>query len=1316
MITISCQCGKTYKVDDRFAGRRTRCAQCGCEIIVPSADAAQQQPQPDATSSFAEPANESGPTESYIPSPPPHQSSSHQQGDTSRPASTTGEKSQRQHSEREYGSYRKMREHAHGGMGQISIARDENLKREVALKELNASATDRKDIVRRFHDEAEITARLEHPGIVPVHAFGTDGKNRPYYTMKFVRGKTFQDAIKEFHTLPDKAESQPSAFRDLVRRFAAVCQTMSFAHEKGIIHRDLKPVNIMLGEHGETLVMDWGLAKPHSENDDGTLGDLAAEKLSNRPEMTAAGKIVGTPAYMSPEQAAGDLLHISPQSDIYSLGVILFQMLTDQLPYTGKSSLEIVQKVLNEESPRPSEVTYGVPKGLDAICVKAMAREQSDRYFSAAAMFRDLTNWLDDEPISARKDTRWEKTWRWIRKNRALATTLLLSTFALLIVLGVCGMMLERARVKTVAAMMLADDYRQKAAEATQLADAKEKLIQQKEADLKKQQDKALALAQRIMDLESDVTQDETEILSLNAELETAKAVIAAMTDETLTLQREMEELRQLAAYFMQLAAGQTDFIPPDTLPEFSPESDWTKGNIAMFDVLCSDGMFGMVSHADQNASTGGRNPLRVDYVTDGAVSLICPIQPTPDSRLDDMRQLKFSLFVPEPSPVPANTVAFYQPVAFAQQIAGESPPFRELKIRIGCGSNYFESRLKSELLAGLKPGQWNDVVISLRERTTGGVDNSLKNFLSLEGQNREKSHWFELIATPGLPGSYYMIDDLRLSREIVSIVVTTADVVDANDGVMSLREALLYADDGDTITFAPSLHGQTITLGGTEMLINKNITIDGTGANITIDADKKSRIFNITSGAEVELVGLTLKGGMANRGAVNDSGGAIFMNGVSLIVSYSKFTGNEAEHRGGAIYLHSSPTVTVTECEFIDNLARVGPAIDAFNSFAVTISQTKFTDNHGAICAMNMGKANLTVRHSVFIGNSASGAMRGAIFASSPIFTVSQCEFTNNSAYMHEGGGAIYMINPSTATISQSEFTGNKARLGGAIYLIGAPTDTATQPTVSILQCVLTNNSADFFGGAIYMNAGVSATVSESEFSGNSAIDNNGGAIYATDSSTSVTVSQSKFAGNSAGVYGGAIDVNEAFLTVSECVFTDNMTVEGGGAIGCVGNTTVSQSVFTHNKADRGAAVRTWGGPLTVTNSTITRNTANIDGGGIFNFKNGNGTTTLFNTIVTANSSPDIFRESGTIQGHNNLTSPFDWDGDSGNNFVYDPNLPLFVDAANGDYRLARNSQAIDRGNNQYALDAGMIEDSRDLSDNPRFNGTNIDIGAFEF
>ena len=220
----------------------------------------------------------------------------------------------------EYGIHRILRVHQRGGMGRILIGYDQYLKREVAIKELHADVAEDESIVRRFIGEAEITAQLEHPGVIPIHRIGHIGQGSgglPYYTMKMIKGETLQDAIKAYHRKPSKQE-----LLNLVRRLVSVSKTIAFAHSKGVIHRDLKPANIMLGEHGETLVMDWGLAKPYNQGIEDSYISIIHQTKQDRPELTMIGAIVGTPAFMSPEQANAEENVVGPLSDVFSLGKI----------------------------------------------------------------------------------------------------------------------------------------------------------------------------------------------------------------------------------------------------------------------------------------------------------------------------------------------------------------------------------------------------------------------------------------------------------------------------------------------------------------------------------------------------------------------------------------------------------------------------------------------------------------------------------------------------------------------------------------------------------------------------------------------------------------------------------------------------------------------------------------------------------------------------------------------------------------------------------------------------------------------------------
>ncbi|MFI5455866.1 MAG: serine/threonine-protein kinase [Isosphaerales bacterium] len=224
-----------------------------------------------------------------------------------------------------------LRPHARGGLGEVFVARDTELNRDVALKEIQDHYADDPRHRARFEFEAEITGGLEHPGIVPVYGLGHTAEGRPFYAMRFVKGDSLKDAIKRFHQAerPGRDPGERSlALRGLLGRFVDVCNASAYAHSRGVLHRDLKPGNVMLGPYGETLVVDWGLAKVvgrlgEADGASGTETTLRPPSLSGF-DPTQAGTAVGTPSYMSPEQAAGDLDQLGPRSDVYSLGAPSF--------------------------------------------------------------------------------------------------------------------------------------------------------------------------------------------------------------------------------------------------------------------------------------------------------------------------------------------------------------------------------------------------------------------------------------------------------------------------------------------------------------------------------------------------------------------------------------------------------------------------------------------------------------------------------------------------------------------------------------------------------------------------------------------------------------------------------------------------------------------------------------------------------------------------------------------------------------------------------------------------------------------------------
>ena len=229
--------------------------------------------------------------------------------------------------------YRPQRFHARGGLGEVLAAHQEELDRTVALKRIRPDKL-HEAARRRFLREAAITARLQHPGIVPIYGLGQD-EDGPFYTMPFIEGQTLQEAIDAFHG--DEASRRDPGrraleFRGLLQRFIAACNTMAYAHDQGVVHRDLKPSNIMLGPYGETLVMDWGLAKRLGTDDAGGEAEGDAPSPSPSPDaLTATGAVLGTPHYMSPEQARGE--PTGPASDVFSLGLILYAILTGRSPY-----------------------------------------------------------------------------------------------------------------------------------------------------------------------------------------------------------------------------------------------------------------------------------------------------------------------------------------------------------------------------------------------------------------------------------------------------------------------------------------------------------------------------------------------------------------------------------------------------------------------------------------------------------------------------------------------------------------------------------------------------------------------------------------------------------------------------------------------------------------------------------------------------------------------------------------------------------------------------------------------------------------------
>ncbi len=328
--------------------------------------------------------------------------------------------------------FRVLAPHAKGGAGEVSVAKDCELNRVVALKHIHARYADDDFARQRFLMEAEITGRLEHPGVVPVYSLGQYKDGRPYYAMRLIKGESLQVAVEHLHNTALGKDEKKLLLRKLLGRFVDVCNTIQYAHSRGVLHRDLKPSNIMLGDYGETLVVDWGLAKllgTESPNVEASGGEQVAIG-SDGQSPTLMGTVIGTPAYMPPEQAAGRMDELAKTSDVFSLGATLYHILTGQPPHSDRQSSRVLQRVISGDFKRPHEVAVDLPAPLEAICMKAMSSKQLDRYATPQHMGEDIEAFLAGDRVSAYSESPTLRFQRWVRLHprtvTGLAATLLM--------------------------------------------------------------------------------------------------------------------------------------------------------------------------------------------------------------------------------------------------------------------------------------------------------------------------------------------------------------------------------------------------------------------------------------------------------------------------------------------------------------------------------------------------------------------------------------------------------------------------------------------------------------------------------------------------------------------------------------------------------------------------------------------------------------------------------------------------------------------------------------------------------------------------
>ena len=319
-----------------------------------------------------------------------------------------------------------------GGLGELYRASDESFRRNTVVKFLQDRLLDDPDSVTQFRVEAEITGRLDHPGVVPVYSMGEDWDGRPFYVMPLVKGVELSQVIREYHAArianPHAAETRRLLF-SLLENLVRACNTIAYAHDVGIVHCDIKPANIMVGKYGETIVLDWGLAITYERSKTFSTANESVLKPHSAQELSASSQRGGTYGYISPEQLSFDE-PITPASDIYSLGATLYEILTGRPPF-DHSDRDVVRHIRHGQFKPPRAVVGTVPHRIESICLKAMNLTPQDRYATAKELARDLDHWMSDDELLAVPDKWFHRSARFMRRHWAATSSVVIATMVI---------------------------------------------------------------------------------------------------------------------------------------------------------------------------------------------------------------------------------------------------------------------------------------------------------------------------------------------------------------------------------------------------------------------------------------------------------------------------------------------------------------------------------------------------------------------------------------------------------------------------------------------------------------------------------------------------------------------------------------------------------------------------------------------------------------------------------------------------------------------------------------------------------------------